>query len=78
MVNKNNTVTVAELLAILQDGRIKPDMPLATYDNTSGTIRGIAAFEIHTFLDGSQALSFFDGVQIADPKDLASCAEVFP
>ena len=78
MINKDNTVTVAELLAILADGRVRPDMPLATYDNATGTIRGIAAFEIHTFKDGSQSLSFFDGVQIADPADLMNAAEVFP
>lgn len=78
MINKDKTMTVAELLAILADRRISPDMPLATYDNATGTIRGIVAFEIHTHKDGSQSLSFFDGAQIADIATLVSTAEVFP
>lgn len=78
MINKDKTLTVAELLAILADGRITPDMPLSIYDNATGTIRGIQAFEIHTHKDGSQSLSCFDGPAIADPATLVSAAEVFP
>lgn len=78
MVNKNNTVTVAELLAILADGRISLDMPIAIWDNASGTIRGVNAFEIQTFTDGSKALTFFDGAVCAEIKNVESTAEVFP
>ncbi len=78
MVNKDKTVTVAELLAILADGRISPDMPIAIWDNASGTIRGVNAFEIQTFKDGSKALTFFDGAVCAEIKDVETTAEVFP
>lgn len=78
MINKDRTVTVAELLAILADGRITPDMPIAIWDSATGTIRGINAFEIHTFKDGSKALTFFDGAVCARIEDAVSAAEVFP
>lgn len=78
MVNKGNTVTVAELLAILADGRITPDMPIAIWDNATGTIRGVNAFEIQTFKDGSKALTFFDGAVCAEVKNVETTAEVFP
>lgn len=78
MVNKDNTITVAELLSMLTDGRIITSMPVAIWDNATGTIRGINAFEIQTFKDGSKALTFFDGAVCAEIKDVESTAEVFP
>ena len=78
MINKSKTLTVAELLSILSDKRINPDMPLTTRDNSSGAIRGVVAFDIHTYEDGSQALSIFDGEKVAAAAMLVSCSEVFP
>jgi len=78
MVNKDKTFTVAELLQMLADGRITPDMPLATWDQGQGTVRGFQALEIHTYADGSKALTFFEGEPCADIKHCVSAAEVFP
>ncbi len=77
MVNKNNTITVDTLLAMLKDGRITRDMPLAIWDNTQG-VRGINAVEIHTYKDGTQVLSFFSGASVADIQNCVSTSEVFP
>jgi hypothetical protein len=78
MVNKSKTVSVDTLLAVLKDGRINPDMPLAIYDSVTGTLRGVIAFEIQTHSDGTQTLTIFDGMQIADCHTLESSSEVFP
>ncbi len=78
MVNKDNTITVADLLAMLADGRVTPDMPLAIWDNAEGTVRGINATEIHFYKDGAKVLAFFSGAMVADIKDCVSTAEVFP
>jgi hypothetical protein len=78
MVNKDKTFTVAELLAMLTDGRITTNMPLVIWDNEHGAVRGIKALEIHTYKDGSKALTFFEGEPCADIKDCVSSAEVFP
>jgi len=78
MVNHSNTITVECLLAMLKDGRVTPGMPLAIWDNAEGSVRGVNAVEIHTYKDGSQALTFFNGASVADIKDCVSTAEVFP
>lgn len=78
MVNKDNTITVAELLSMLADGRVTPDMPLAIWDNAEESVRGVIAVEIHTYKDGSKVLSFFRGAPVSDIKDCTTCAEVFP
>ncbi len=79
MVNRNNTITVECLLAMLKDGRITPDMPLAIWDNAEGMVRGVHAVEIHTYKDGTKVLSFFMASSpVADIKDCTTAAEVFP
>ena len=78
MVNKDNTITVGELMKMLADGRVTMDMPLAIWDNVEGTVRGINATEIHFYKDGSKVLSFFSGAPVSDIKDCVSTAEVFP
>ncbi len=77
-VNKDNTFTVGELLKMLADGRVTPDMPLAVWDHEQGAVRGFNALEIHTYKDGSKALTFFEGAPCADIKDCESSSEVFP
>lgn len=78
MVNKDKTFTVAQLLQMLADGRITPDMPLVTWDNEQGAVRGFSALEIHTYKDGTKALTFFEGEPCADIKYCVEAAEVFP
>lgn len=78
MINKDKTVTVAELLAILADGRITTDMPIMVYDHEAGIMRGVNAFEIYTMKDGSKGLVFYSGAFCAALDDAESCSEVFP
>lgn len=78
MVNKDNTFTVAELLKMLTDGRITPEMPLAVWDSGGGMVRGLKALEIHSYKDGSKALTFFEGEPCADIVNCVSSSEVFP
>ncbi len=78
MVNKDKTFTVGELLKMLADGRITPEMPLAVWDSNRGVVRGVNALEIHSYKDGSKALTFFEGEPCADISNCVSSSEVFP
>lgn len=77
MINKDKTVTVAELMSALADGRITMDMPIAIYD-AEGAIRGVNAFELQTMKDGAKCLTFFVGAPCASVSDVESTSEVFP
>ncbi len=78
MINKDKTLTVAELVSAIADGRIRMDMPIAILDCGTDSIRGVNAFEIHTHKDGSQSLTFCAGANVAVIDTLVSTAEVFP
>lgn len=79
MINRDNTFTVAELLKMLADGRVTPDMPLAVWRNDSdGNLRGFTGIEIQTYRGGEKILVFFDGDTVADVKCCLSSSEVFP
>jgi hypothetical protein len=80
MVNKDNTITVGELMKMLADGRVTMDMSLATWKNGVDTLQGVVSVEIQTYKDGSKVLCFFSdmGADVADIKDCVSTAEVFP
>lgn len=77
MVNKNNTLTVADLLKMLADGQVTMDMPITIWDSCEGTVRGLNAVEIHTYKDGSKSLSIFEGAPCADIKDVLTTVEVY-
>lgn len=78
MINKDKTITVAELLAILADGRISPDMPIAVYRSHPDCLVGHVATEILTLADGSKLLTFYTGEPVASLSNIESAAEVFP
>lgn len=79
MINKDNTVTVAELLAILANGRVTADMPITTFsERETGCVRGIVAVELYTAKDGSKALVIHSGAVVAWTGDIESAGEVFP
>jgi hypothetical protein len=75
MVNKDNTITVAELMKMLADGRITPETPITFYEDNP---RGFVALELHTYKDGSKALCFFSGIEVSDCSDIVGISEVFP
>jgi len=78
MVNKDKTLTVADLMQMLTDGRITMAMPITMYDpNAHGTMRGLVAVEIHTFKDGSKTLAMFEGATCGDIKDIDTSTEVY-
>lgn len=78
MINKDKTITVADLLKMLADGRVHNRMAVTVWDQENGVSRGVQAVEIHTYEDGSQALSFFLGESCADVDQLSTSSEVFP
>jgi len=77
MVNKNNTLTVADLMKMLADGQVTIDMPITIWDPYNETVRGISVIEIHVYKNGSKAFSVFEGAPCADIKDVVSAAEIY-
>ena len=78
MIDKSKTLTVGELLAILADGRISPDMPIVILDEGLGCLRGVPAVEIITMKDGSRALTVAQYDTCGQTDDIESTSEVFP
>lgn len=77
MINKDMTITVADLLKLLSDGRVTMDMPVTFWDSASGTVRGIGTIEIFTYRDGTKALTINDGASVADVKDAEYAGELY-
>lgn len=46
-MNKDLTLTVADLLHALQDGRIQMETPIGFYCPKTQRMRGVSAFELH-------------------------------
>lgn len=77
MINKANTFTVAELLKMLADGRVTPDMPITIFCDPNRMV-GCSSTEIVTYKDGSKSLTFYPGKSCARVEDINTTAEVFP
>ena len=54
MVNKNNTLTVEHLVHAVADGLIRMDMPIGVISPGFDGIKGVDAFELCTFKDGTK------------------------
>jgi hypothetical protein len=82
MVNKDKTITVGDLLKMLADGRVTPDMPLGAVvcDGSKGAVpvRGIIACELYNYKDGSKAVALYASDPCGDTKDVESASELFP
>jgi hypothetical protein len=77
-MNKENTLTLDFLLRALQDGRVKPDMPIGIIVYGQTVVVGACAFEIHTYKDGSQVFVIHteNGYRPCADKPGDTCAEV--
>ena len=78
MIDKDKTLTVGTLLAMLADGRITRDTPIAIFNPGPDTLVGLIALELLTFDDGARAVTLYPGQPCAKLNDIVSSSEVFP
>lgn len=71
MIDKDQTLTVADLLAAVADGRVRPEMPLAVNVRRGGRLDCVLAFELH---GGAFVLQAGEPAGDADPE----ATEIFP